>query len=129
MNSQNPCREMLVTSTWEVLGPSAADFIKMFLNYSGGFIEPSGVEPVVRGHFDCGLQPELCLSVGMIHVDMHPRLFTGKEIEAEPTDAKNGRTHVDRITETAPMSGSRAGADASIGLIQVFCSDGRASAV
>lgn len=36
MNSQNPCCEMLVTSTWEVLDPSAADFIKVFLDYSCG---------------------------------------------------------------------------------------------
>ena len=93
MNSQNPCCEMLVTSTWEVLGPSAADFIKVFLNYSYGVVEPGGVEPIVGGHFNGRLQPELCLSVGMIHVDMHPRLFAGKEVEAEPTDAKNGRTH------------------------------------
>ena len=81
----------------------------MFLNYSGGFVEPSGVEPIVGGHVDGGLQPELRLSVGMIHVDMHPRLFTGKEVEAKPTDAKNGRTHVVRITETAPFSESPAG--------------------
>jgi hypothetical protein len=100
---------MLVTSTWEVLGPSAADFIKVFLNYSCGLVEPGSVEPIVRGHFDGGLQPELCLSVGMIHVDMHPTLFAGKEVEAEPTDAKNGRTHVVRITETAPLPRSPAG--------------------
>jgi hypothetical protein len=93
MNNQKPCWEMLVTSTWEVLSPGAADFIKVFLNYSCRLVEPSDVEPIVGGHFDGGLQPELGLSVAMIHVDMHPRLFAGKEIEAEPTHAKNGRTH------------------------------------
>ena len=90
---------MLVTSTWEVPGPSAADFGKMFLNYFGGLSKPSDVEPIVGSHSDCGLKPELSLSIGMIHVNVHPKFFAGKEIESEPPNSKNCRTHAVRITE------------------------------
>ena len=92
MNSQNPCGETLVTSTGEVLGPGATDFIQMLLNQFCRLVQARGIEPIV-GRFE----PELRLAVGMVHVYMHARLFAREEIETKPADAKDRRIHVVRI--------------------------------
>ena len=45
-NSQKPCGDTLVTSTWEVRRPSVADFIRVFLNQFLSLCESLGLEPV-----------------------------------------------------------------------------------
>jgi hypothetical protein len=51
MKSQDPCDETLVTSTREVLGPGATDFIEMLLHQCQGFVQTLGAKNTRKRHF------------------------------------------------------------------------------
>jgi hypothetical protein len=75
MNNQKPCGETFVTSTWEALRPSVADFIRVFLNQFLRFCEPLGLEAIVRVQFHGRLDPELALALCVLHVNVRPWLL------------------------------------------------------
>jgi len=45
-------------------------------------------------HFNLRLKPELGLAVSTVHMDVHPRLLAGEEVEAETTFSEDCRAHV-----------------------------------
>jgi hypothetical protein len=47
---------------------------------------------------DLWFQPELRLTIGVLNVDVWPRLFSGEEVEAVPTRAENRGAHEPSIT-------------------------------
>ena len=96
---QNPWVEMLVTSTWEVLRPGAADFIQVLLNQILSFGNLLRLEAVVRVEFNSRFDPELRLPVSMLNMDMRPPFFSREEIKAEPSNAQDCRAHIYRIPE------------------------------
>jgi len=100
MNSQNPWGETLVTSTREVLRPGAADFIQVLLDQFPGFCNLLHFQPVVRVEFNSWFDPELCFAVGMLDMDMRSRLLTREEVEPEPSNAQDGRTHPYKIADS-----------------------------
>ncbi len=61
--------------------------------------EPSGAEAVVLRDLDFGLQPELGLTAGVLHVNVRLRLFAREEVEAESTNPQDRGTHVLRILQ------------------------------
>ena len=48
----------------------------MLLNDLTSGVDAGPTQPVVRGQLDPGLQPELGLAAGMLHVDVGPGLLT-----------------------------------------------------
>ena len=93
MNSQNPCEDTLVTATGEVLVPGATDFINVLLDKLQRLIQSRRVQAIVRGELYRRFDPELGLSVGMIHVDVHSWLFAREKVEPKSSNAKNRWTH------------------------------------
>jgi hypothetical protein len=74
-----------------------ADFIQVLLNQFLGFYKSLGLETVVRMKFYFWLDPELGLALGMLHMHVRPRFLAREEVEPEPLDAQDRRTHSDRI--------------------------------
>src|SRR5690606_1603246 len=99
--SQNPCCETLVTSTGEVLGPGAAELMGVLLNQFQCLGQAPRLEPVVPFDLHCGLEPELGLALGVLHVHVRSRLFAREEVEAIAADPKDGRTHRLSIAQRA----------------------------
>src|SRR5436190_23818250 len=101
MSSQNPCGETFVTSTREVLRPSIADLIDVFLNQFPGFGDSLRLQAVGRMQFHGWLDPELRLAFGMLHMNVSTRLFARKEVEPKPLHAQYRGTHSERIAQSA----------------------------
>lgn len=58
------------------------------------FVSP---KTVVHGQLQCWVEPELCLPIRVLHMDVQPQLLAGKEVESKPAGAKNGRAHTPKI--------------------------------
>jgi len=48
---------------------------------------------MVLSQLEAGLQPELCLAIGVMDVHVHPGLFSREEEEPEATTAHHRWTH------------------------------------
>ena len=67
---------MFVTSTSEVAGPGISNLLFPVFDQ---ILDPTQilcVETVVPGQLDSGLDPELCLTVGRLNVDVYACLLT-----------------------------------------------------
>jgi hypothetical protein len=72
-----------------------ADFIGVYLDQClSGPKLPLTQTSIVR-HLDSRLNPELCLSVGAMHMHVHPRLLAREKVEAETSFAKDCRAHAE----------------------------------
>ena len=52
-------------------------------------------EAIILRELHVWFQPELCLSVGMLHVHMRPRLLAREEVEPVSADPKNRGAHAE----------------------------------
>jgi hypothetical protein len=59
--------------------PRSGDFIFMLPNQSKGRGDYPGGQAEVGSELDVGLEPELCLPRGVLHMDVHPSLFPREE--------------------------------------------------
>src|SRR3990172_2600973 len=103
ISNQNPCGEILVTSTAEVFRPRCADFILMLLNNPEGCGDPTAGQSEVLRQLQPRLQPELCFAAGVLDVHVRPWLFAGEEVKAVAPNSQNGRTH-DRCISELPFT-------------------------
>jgi hypothetical protein len=91
--SERPRVETLVTSTREVPLPRGADLILMSPNYAQDGCQVTDIQAVTFRDFDPWLEPHLGLSVSMLNVDVHARLFAREEVYTIPAFPENRRTH------------------------------------
>ncbi len=68
---QNPCPEMLVTSSSKVGVPRASDFIGVFLYKSVGDPKLFTRQTIVLGQVDLWFHPELGFSASGMNMDVH----------------------------------------------------------
>jgi hypothetical protein len=85
--SQKPWGDTLVTSTGEVLGPSAADFIQVLPDQPLGFDNLLRREAEILREFDDGIDPEFRLPFRVLHVNVRPTLLARKEVEPKSLGA------------------------------------------
>jgi len=71
--------------------PGSADVIFVFPDQCLGRPNLAVVQGVILRQFDLGLKPELCLSVGAMHVHMKPGFLAGEEKEPETIFAQDCR--------------------------------------
>jgi len=83
----------LVTSGTEVFSPGPADFVDMRLHQLPRRLQVALAHADILRRFDARLNPKFRFSVSTLHVDVHPRLFAGKEIEAITGLSEYRRTH------------------------------------
>jgi len=75
------------------------------------FGESLRLETIVRVEFHGWFDPELGLTIGVLHMYMRPRLLAREEVEPKPLQAQDRRAHSHRIAHA--HNGSQAhGADA-----------------
>jgi len=60
------------------------------------FGESLRLETMVRVEFHGWFDPELGLTIGVLHMYMRPRLLAREEVEPKPLDAQDRRTHMSR---------------------------------
>src|SRR5436309_10454222 len=82
---------MWVTSTSEVLVPSALDFILVLLDKLLSQPEVAPVQTVILSQLDPGFHPKLGLPLCRVDVDVHPRLLSREEEEPETPFSEDGR--------------------------------------
>jgi hypothetical protein len=66
----------------------------VFLDQFPDFSQLHFRQPKILGQLNARLDPEFRLSSLAADMDMHPRFFTGEEIEAEPAFSEHRRTHI-----------------------------------
>jgi hypothetical protein len=71
----------------------------VFLNQFLSIGESLGLQAVVRVQFHGRFDPELGLALGVLHMHVRPWLLAREEVEPEPLDAQDRRTHSDRIAQ------------------------------
>lgn len=99
--SQNPCREMLVTSASPVLAPTLFDLVMSFLQDSEDPADLALRNTVILRQFDARLKPDLRFALGRLDVNMNSVLFAGVEIEPERSFAKHRWAHAWIVHEQA----------------------------
>ncbi|MDP3033101.1 MAG: hypothetical protein Q8N33_13585 [Rhodocyclaceae bacterium] len=65
----------------------------MLLNEAKRLTDFSPRQAGLLGDLNRRLKPELCLAILALNMDMHPRLFSGEEVEPEAAFTKYGWTH------------------------------------
>ena len=88
-----------MTSAGEVLCPGGADFIEVLLDQCLNFRNLLWLEAEVRRQLDGRIDPELRFAVSMLNVNVRPQFLAGKEIEPEPFDPQDRRTHKASIAQ------------------------------
>ena len=88
--------------------------------------EALGLEAIVRVKCHGWLDPELGLAFGMLHMHVRPRLFARKELESEPLDAEDRRTHAAGTAQPASWlastgKGDMSGATNEVALLKQDC--------
>src|SRR4030095_4684697 len=101
-NSQKPCGDTFVTSTREVLRPSIADFINVVLCQLLRLGASLRLEAIGRMQFHSGFDPELCLTLCVLHMYVRPRFLSREEVEPKPLDTQDRRTHSPQQRPTTP---------------------------
>ena len=65
------------------------------------FGESLRLETIARVEFHCGFDPELGLTLGVLHMYVRPRLLAREEVEPKPLDAQDRRTHSGQDSPTS----------------------------
>src|SRR5690242_17432790 len=94
MSSQKPRLETFTISTSEVRFPSFADFIFAFLNEPLYRVQGTSTQATILRQFDPRLQPEFCLPLRSMHMDVHACFFAREEKETIGTATKDRWAHV-----------------------------------
>jgi len=71
----------------------------MLLNQFLGFGDLFRCETVVLDERHDGVDPELCLTICVLNVNMRPRLLARKEIKPKSSDPQDRRTHRASLTQ------------------------------
>lgn len=105
-NNQNPCTDILVTSTSKVFFPAISDFIFFFFYQIQQQINLLFVESRTFNKFYFRFNPKFGLAFRTNHMNMHSFLFSGKKEEPVILFFKNRWTHNAKlkITRTKEMS-------------------------
>ncbi len=111
MNNQKPCADTLVTCTGEVLGPGAADLIKMLLDQFLSLSDLRWLEAVVDRQFHHWLDPELGFAGRVLDVNMRTLFLARKKVEPKPSNPQNGRTHCAQNNLTTRVPSPASGSD------------------
>jgi hypothetical protein len=82
-----------VTSAGEVLGPSAADFIKVLLNQTLSLGDLLRLQAEVRSQLHIRINPKLRFAIGVLNVDVTASLLAREEVESKSLGSKNRWTH------------------------------------
>jgi hypothetical protein len=99
MNIQNPCGEMLVTSTGEVLAPCGADLIEVLLDQDLNLRDLLWFQPEVRRQLHGGIDPELRLTLSVLNMNVPSSFLAGKEVEPKSLGPEDRRTHETSIAQ------------------------------
>src|SRR5438270_3517380 len=111
-HSQNPRREMFVTSASEPGTPCGCDFIGSFRDDCSNDRDLARWEAMVFGQLDRRLKPELRLSPIGKDMNVHPRLFAREESKSIWTLSKDRWTH--RLILPHVANAQRRGAVAAV---------------
>jgi len=87
-SSQKPCADTLVTSAAEVLCPSSADVMLLYLYEGLDCPKLAVVKAKILRQFCARLKPELRLPVRALDMDMQPPLLPRKEVNRYPSSRK-----------------------------------------
>lgn len=98
ISNQKPCRDMLVTSAFKMFSPRYPYLNLVRLHKSLNPIQLSRTQPVIMSQFNYWFYPKLRFAVCGTDVNVHPFLFTWKEIKSKRTIAKYRRTHSNILT-------------------------------
>lgn len=77
---------MPTTSTAEVRFPTVDDFISVFFYHALNFSKLFGRQAVILGQLKIGFQPELCLTVAAVYMNVYPPLLAGEKEKKRKSD-------------------------------------------
>jgi len=69
----------------------------MLPNQAEGSGELTAGQTIILGEFDLRFQPEFCLPIRSVDMDMRAGFFTREKVKAEPAISKNSRTHANML--------------------------------
>jgi len=79
----------------------------VLLNELFGFRDLLRLQTVVRGEFDRRIDPELGFTARALNMDVRRPFFAREEVEPEPLDSQNRRTHIVSINRKRPALSER----------------------
>lgn len=81
---------MLVTSASEAIVPGIDNPLLTRLNKAFDLAEFGCGEADITSKLNGGSSPELCLTLGMAYMNVHPTFLPGEEVKSELTITKEG---------------------------------------
>jgi hypothetical protein len=119
-STQNPCFDTLVTSTSEVLVPCPSDFLLMLVNQAQCVKQVYRLQAMILRQRDDRIQPDLCLAVRRLHMNVQPILLSREEEKPQVSAAEHGWTHCHRLATSRPTFAPDIWADRRESVLQVL---------